>query len=277
MSLDVCYTTRSQKSKDKCHRFFGSDTPSIVVGGSRTKLSSFYGAQCSDAIEMDKETLVSPISPIHSKDHPVLHLPRLFHSHKVLNVLGDSCPVDVSLAMIDEGGLSALLESCFPLCYFLGYLISQNNAELLFFVLDIQAFEQSIFPTRSDCEQHAQRIFHSYFDQGALFELNVSYKSKRAVANGVKSASHTCFRPAVNEIMILLEDAFHLFKASPVYTAMEQHLSFHAVSRTGKQVDVVVDFLGKCMPTKRPETIQWFEALEAFVGVLVDQRISIFD
>jgi len=59
---------------------------------------------------------------------------RRLSKKKLRQFFGKSAPVDVHINEIEKYGLSALLQSSVPLCYFLLSLLEQFSAENLFFL-----------------------------------------------------------------------------------------------------------------------------------------------
>ncbi|KAJ1562483.1 hypothetical protein HK096_009123 [Nowakowskiella sp. JEL0078] len=147
-----------------------------------------------------------------------MNQPSMFNStKKITDLLGETCPVDVSVRQIQKEGLAALLRSKLPLSYFLAMLLIEQNAEILFFILDVIEFEQTVFLDHDNQFQTAEKLFQTYLSQNSLLEINISYKSKRAVADSIKLNSRTCFSKAKEEMFVLLEQAYDRFRGNIVH------------------------------------------------------------
>ncbi|KAJ3218125.1 hypothetical protein HDU67_006529 [Dinochytrium kinnereticum] len=140
---------------------------------------------------------------------------------KLVSILGDDARIDVPIKEIAAQGLTALLDSKLPLCYFLVYLLKEYSSEILFFILDVQAFEQTLFPSTMSQNMAAQVIFNTYLAPSSLLEVNASHRARRQVIDGVQQGLRCCFASAQEETVELLDRSFELFKKSSVWTAME--------------------------------------------------------
>ncbi|KAJ3106073.1 hypothetical protein HDU97_007076 [Phlyctochytrium planicorne] len=140
---------------------------------------------------------------------------------KLVSILGDDARIDVPIKEIANQGLTALLDSKLPLCYFLLYLLKEYSSEILFFTLDVQTYEQTLFPSTTTQNIAAQVIFNTYLAPSSLLEINATHKTRRTVIDGVQQGIRCCFAPAQEEAVELLDRAFEQFKKSSVWKDME--------------------------------------------------------
>nr|KAJ3405991.1 hypothetical protein HK105_003625 [Polyrhizophydium stewartii] len=171
-------------------------------------------------------------------------------SRKITAIFGEACPVDISTTQIERKGLWALLLSNLPLCYFLLYLLRKHTAEILFFVLDAHDFEQTVFESNTQLQRSAQDLFGLYLAKDALFELNVSHKVRRAVADGIQSSSLSCFARAQQEMMRLLDESFTEFKGSAEFAQMKRELGPHSVMHHESTATHVAQMLRSAVPAQ---------------------------
>ncbi|KAI8838095.1 RGS domain-containing protein [Chytridium lagenaria] len=143
---------------------------------------------------------------------------------KLVSILGDDPRIDVPIKEIAAQGLTALLDSKLPLCYFLVYLLKEYSSEILFFTLDVQAFEQTLFPSTMSQNMAAQVIFNTYLAPSSLLEVNASHRARRQVIDGVQQGLRCCFASAQEETIELLDRAYEQFKKSSTWIAMEQDI-----------------------------------------------------
>ncbi|KAI8930100.1 hypothetical protein BC831DRAFT_441306 [Entophlyctis helioformis] len=197
---------------------------------------------------------------------------------KISAIFGEACPVDVPVQQIRRDGLWAMLMSNLPLCYFTLNLLKEQVPEILFFVLDAHDFEQTVFESNEDLQRAAQDLFALYLAKDALFEINVSHKVRRAVADGIQSFSLACFRRALQEMASLLEDAYGRFKATPYYSMMAEDLGLHAVVHSEPAARRVVELLRDAVPRDSPSLDDYRRkqvwAIRARLDILVEDRLT---
>lgn len=248
------YKVASNKSREKCLRFFGEQSVPIHVGdGNSNKLKNFFvqrpslTQQHTPAVEM-KLTLTetssiassintatnaeSPIPRRYSMPSPASSLPVIplvnKSTIKIQKVLGNTCPVDISLSEIEQNGLVSLLQSMLyiytgkiPLCFFLAYLLENRIPEILFFITDVVEFESRVFESHEAQQSAAHMVFQLYLNKSSPLEANFTHKAKLACATQIKlSASRSCFEQPHKEAMVLLEEAYTGFKDSKIYGEM---------------------------------------------------------
>ncbi|KAJ3396148.1 hypothetical protein HDU92_003820 [Lobulomyces angularis] len=102
-----------------------SDRSSIGSNSSMESLENHLG---STSISASKHNKFSP----YSQSYYLRSTPLYNKStKKIENLMGFQCPVDISSQEIVCSGLSSLLQSRIPLCYFLAFLLSQRTSENL--------------------------------------------------------------------------------------------------------------------------------------------------
>ncbi|KAJ3281272.1 hypothetical protein HK104_000108 [Borealophlyctis nickersoniae] len=161
---------------------------------------------------------------------------------KLESIMGESCPVDVSVRDIEKNGLQSLLQSRLPLVYFLSFLLSEHNPEILFFLTDVSTFESTVFPTPTSLLQSAHAIFHTYLHPApsssssslnptTIFEVNASHKARRAARDNIKQGANLkCFQPVVEEVLPCLEDAYRRFVGSAVWVSMKEDVGYSQIT-----------------------------------------------
>lgn len=225
--IEELYKVSSQKSKEKCLRFFGEQSVPIQVGeGSSDKLKNFF-VSCpslttiatplqdteNEGIKLTLEN--SPPIARRRYSMPVSKAAPLLNrsTEKIQKMLGSTCPVDVSINNITENGLVSLLQSKLPLCFFLAYLIEQRIPEILFFIVDCREFETRLFDSFESQKEAAHMIFQLYLSKSSPLEANFTHKARLACASQIKSnTSRSCFESPQAEAMVLLEEAFVKFR-----------------------------------------------------------------
>ncbi|RKO97989.1 hypothetical protein CXG81DRAFT_10184, partial [Caulochytrium protostelioides] len=93
-------------------------------------------------------------------------------TRKLHALLGENCPLDVPVRDVEQQGLRVLLQSKLPQLYFCTYLLRSYHIELLFFVGDVQLFEQQVFENDEDLRAAATAIFDDYLTRDGAFEVN---------------------------------------------------------------------------------------------------------
>ncbi|KAJ3117280.1 hypothetical protein HDU96_007319 [Phlyctochytrium bullatum] len=183
-----------------------SHQPGVIRRPSRHAKGGKSAAAASKALP-----ILPPLQP-----HPSLR--------KLVSILGDDPRIDVPVKEIASQGLTALLDSKLPLCYFLVYLLKEHSSEILFFTLDVQTYEQTLFPSTTAQNVAAQVIFNTYLAPSSLLEVNASHRARRQVIDGIQQGLRCCFGPAQEETVELLDRAFEQFKKSSVWTDMEKEI-----------------------------------------------------
>ncbi|KAJ3311229.1 hypothetical protein HDU76_003173 [Blyttiomyces sp. JEL0837] len=223
--LDSTISNSKRLSSSSARRWSLPSSPTVIVDGYQTSLSEALADLDTDSVnsgnanaklKSSQSRALPPLAP-----HPAVR--------KLVSILGADARVDVPLREIQLEGLPALLESKLPLCYFLLYLLKEYNSEILFFTLDVQLFEQTLFPSTTAQNVSAQTIFNTYLAPSSLLEVNASHKAKRAVIDGVQQGLRRCFAPAQQEMVVLLDQAFELFKKSPFWSFMESDIGKNVV------------------------------------------------
>ncbi|KAI9202306.1 uncharacterized protein BJ171DRAFT_476740 [Polychytrium aggregatum] len=144
---------------------------------------------------------------------------------KLRVIMGDSCPLDVSLREVYSNGLVTLLESRLPVLYFMAMLLSQQNAEALFFISDVRDFEQRNHRSYEEQAHEARTIFNAYFVPDSPLEINITHVARRKAAEGIKRYDRLCFQEATLEIAAILESEVDRFRrGSSFYQRMMQDL-----------------------------------------------------
>ncbi|KAI8337576.1 hypothetical protein BC941DRAFT_340841, partial [Chlamydoabsidia padenii] len=83
---------------------------------------------------------------------------------------------DISIQDIKTDGLSAMLESKVPLCYFLYHLLEEYSCENLFFFLEIQQYDLLNYTSTNQQLASAQHIYDIYLSRNSPFEVNLDDK-----------------------------------------------------------------------------------------------------
>ncbi|KAI8904995.1 RGS domain-containing protein [Gorgonomyces haynaldii] len=271
--LQQIYTTHSLKSKLKCFKFFGTTDIGIHVGGDPQKLSSFYGV-------LAKNQRHHPNEDDLLETGPQRLTPLLERSNKPMSLLGSGAPVDLTLKEVEECGLFACLNSCFALGYFFAHLMTENAPESLFFIWDCLEFECTVFPTNRECQEKAVELFQLYIQNDATFELNLTYRTKRNVAQRIHAFSTTCFGPALKEVIEMLEKQYLRFLISPSYQLMKASVLPHQSGRTKTQVDSLLHYLHLSLPLKSPimdeQDLKRVDMISVRLEQFVAKRLTIF-
>eukprot|EP00842_Homolaphlyctis_polyrhiza_P002165 jgi/Hompol1/294/HPOL_005271-RA len=216
----------------------------------------------------------SVASTTKSTDQPRANLVK--SNRKIAAIFGEACPVDVPVRQITDRNLHLLLISRMPICYFAVFLLRRHTIETLFFVIDAQDFEQTVFPTNEALQNAAADLFNLYLIKDALLGLNVDHSVKRAVVDGIKSFSLSCFRSALKEAMASLEQIYFDFLTSSEYESMKSDLgmavhdadaAIHAIELLRSAVPVVTSVLND----HRKQQV-W--AIHARLDILSEERLS---
>jgi hypothetical protein len=255
-------TTTTKRSS----RRWSLPSPNVLIPEEEGKGDYFTSAmgalhfdQPPPSVVGNKNALKSPVfgtggvSAVHgglaASNRPLPSLAPHTSVRKLVSLLGTDDRIDVPLKEISHTGLSALLESKLPLCYFLTYLLKEHNSEILFFVLDVQNFEQTLFESTSAQNKAAQDIFKTYLAANSLMEINTTHKSRRSVIQGVQQGLRYCFASSQEETMLLLDQAFELFRKSSMWDMMSKSIGSSVVVAKEKVEDlkgVVCEVLEKC-------------------------------
>jgi hypothetical protein len=197
---DVIYSATIETSK-KLKQFFGEEELAVVGMGSTKKLGDFYGVPIKTLRRYPSNETLSP-----EKEE--------FHSDVHTE------PEDISVHQIQQKGLKAMIRSVFPLFYFIAHLLAEQTAENCLFVLDVVALGKS----EADWHSKAAKLYETYFTPDAVLELNVTYKVKQIVKAKVDESDRQCFQPAVDEVMVLLDQSFAGFKKADLFSRMANDL-----------------------------------------------------
>jgi Regulator of G protein signaling domain len=138
---------------------------------------------------------------------------------KILKVLGVPVKLDIPVSEIEKEGLKAVLISKVPMAYFMQSLLESYSSELLCSYLDIECYENSYFATDDERRKCAQKIYSTYLDPRSFLEINVGDAVKKDIVSRMKTPSQliTCFTPAKEHVLMLLEQSFTLFLKSEAY------------------------------------------------------------
>jgi hypothetical protein len=145
---------------------------------------------------------------------------RKMSKKKIKGFFGESVHVDVSLKVVEEKGLSAILQSNVPLCYFLSSLLDDMNAENLFFYLEVEQFEEHEFKTVKAMKKTALELYNAFVKAGADFEVNLEAKVRDSILPLIESGDQNCFAGAREHVVHLLLPCFSNFTLGPVYDKM---------------------------------------------------------
>ncbi|KND00322.1 uncharacterized protein SPPG_04646 [Spizellomyces punctatus DAOM BR117] len=225
------------RSKRKCSEFFGEDVLPFNMGkGSSRKLWAYLaGVGVTGNKRASWPTAGLPteeVVEVPRSSTPVQHSASVTWSplvrsstRKLADIMGESCPLDVCVRDIEEGGLEVMLESRLPLIYFLSHLLAEHTAESLFFTHDMKSFAQSSFPTTASLLHHSQDLFSTYLDAASVLEINVSQSTRRIVATNIRHRKGiAAFDHAVVQVKKLLEQAWTRFKESRTWSTMKADL-----------------------------------------------------
>ncbi|KAJ1336660.1 hypothetical protein BSLG_006979 [Batrachochytrium salamandrivorans] len=243
-----------------CHSPGMKNSPGIVLSDGKLReldVKLGYLGQSPQAIrslrrtQKSNDTLVSLTDSLSSQAEAniVAHTPLMGASvRKITAIFGEAGPVDTSVHQIERDGLWSILISNLPLCYFLFSLLKEHTPELLFFILDANHFAQTTFTSDEELQRAAQALFTLYFITDAPFELNVSQKVKCIVSEGIKTMSSSCFNKAVQEVIVLLDNAYNRFKTGSHFQTMKRDLGKHTVLHQEATVRKVETLLYDAVP-----------------------------
>ncbi|EGF83488.1 hypothetical protein BATDEDRAFT_22221 [Batrachochytrium dendrobatidis JAM81] len=188
-------------------------------------------------------------------------------------------PTDVSIKSISREGLSVMLLSCLPLCYFITHLLQEQSIENLFFLLDVELFRHHSYATPEECSQAAQDMYAIYFAPNASFELNVSHKIRKKVLHVIQSGSIECYRDAFDHVAGLLNDAFSRFCQSPRWKLMCNNLGQQTVLHDATTVEDALSHIKTYLPqtisADKDRVLHVLTTL-ARLDILLDERLTRF-
>lgn len=174
---------------------------------------------------------------------------RKMSKKKIKGFFGESVKVDVSCAAIDKKGLSAMLQSNVPLCYFLFSLLEDLNAENLFFYLEVEQFEEHDFQTVKAMRHSALELYNAFIKAGADFELNLEARIRDAILPRIEAGDQGCFSEARDHVVHLLEPCFSNFTLGPLYQRMldgiGENTTMYTKEQRHKAIQLIVDHLDK--------------------------------
>ncbi|KAJ3302778.1 hypothetical protein HDV03_004595 [Kappamyces sp. JEL0829] len=141
---------------------------------------------------------------------------------KLQHLLGHAVLVDVHNKHIQKQGISSLVKSVRPLSYFLLYLARSFQSELLFFYLDVEAFERKLHRHTEwdvlEAESEANRIFSLYLSTTSPLEINVDAKTRLSAEAGISSGNYAAaFQDAKAHVAQLLFHQYREAKCQKVF------------------------------------------------------------
>ena len=168
---------------------------------------------------------------------------------KLEKLLGEQ--VDVSVVEIEREGLKALLHSKIPLAYFMYSLLNSYSCELLCFYLDVDRYETCQFRSKEAQLTCARQIFTTYLDPRSFLEINVNDSTKKEILQRMRGTMKTCFEPAKQHILGLLETSFVQFRKDPIFQQLKKDTDHEALfSRECRQK--AYELLQTRVPTIEP-------------------------
>lgn len=168
---------------------------------------------------------------------------RKMSKKKIKGFFGESVQVDVQVSCIEKKGLSAILQSNVPLCYFLLALLEDMNAENLFFYLEVEQFEEHDFKTVQAMRKTAMELYNAFVKAGADFEVNLEARIRDAILPKIESGDQSCFVEARDHIVHLLVPCFTNFTLGKHFDNMTKELGENTTIYTKEQRNRVLKVL----------------------------------
>lgn len=191
-----------------------------------------------------------PIVPIRYEDEfRKFREKRKMSKKKIKGFFGESVHVDVPISLIMKKGLSVLLQSNVPLCYFLYALLVDMNAENLFFYLEVEQFEEHHFATVKTMRKTAMELYNAFIKPGSDFEINLEARVRDAILPRIEGGDQGCFSEAREQVVHLLIPCYSNFTRGPVYTRMVgdvgEKTTLYSKEERDKAVNVILEFVDK--------------------------------
>ncbi|KAL2916874.1 G-protein signaling regulator protein [Polyrhizophydium stewartii] len=200
-------------------------------------------------------------------------------SHPVRSRISSADPTDVSVRDIQRQGLSALMLSCLPLCYFIVHLLQEQTIENLFFLIDVENFRQYPFSSIDACRHSAQELYALYLAPNAYFEVNVSHQIRKAVIQGIREGSNRCYASAFDHVADLLNDAYQRFRQSNWWKVMSNTLGSWTIMHDHATVTEALHYIRARLPKEvsaDQDRIYPVLAIRARLDMLLEERLTRF-
>lgn len=179
---------------------------------------------------------------------------------KLYQFFGQHAPLDVRFEDIADHGLTAMLQSTVPMCYFFYSLLDQHSFENLLFFLEVDQFQGHEFADNDEMQGAAIEIFRAFLQRNSEFEVNVDGNIKRTVKREIRQCKEKCFMAAKDHVQSLMEPCFIAFLNSPVWNVMEKDLKGQVVPYLPevreRALSVLIGFLDERMPLRQPPGVK---------------------
>ncbi|ORX60349.1 regulator of G protein signaling superfamily [Hesseltinella vesiculosa] len=126
---------------------------------------------------------------------------------------------DVCLQEIQQNGLTSLLSSKVPLCYFLYHLLQEYSYENLFFYLELEQYDKIL----SDAQKWttAKHVYETYVSKNSHFEVNLDDQVRSDIIAAMEARRlDRCFDKAKRAVYLLLEYSFMQFMQASTWEIM---------------------------------------------------------
>jgi hypothetical protein len=174
---------------------------------------------------------------------------RKMSKKKIKGFFGESVHVDISVSVIEKKGLSAIMQSNVPLCYFLHALLEDMNAENLFFYLEVEQFEEHEFQTVKVMRKTAMELYNAFVKAGADFEVNLEAKIRDSILPKIENGDQNCFAEAREHVVHLLIPCFSNFTLGPIYDQMVKDLgentTLYGKEQRNRAIKALLEYIDK--------------------------------
>ncbi|KAG1471957.1 hypothetical protein G6F56_001816 [Rhizopus delemar] len=206
--------------------------------------------------------------------HALYKLKTTRSSKKIERFFGEDAPHDICIAEIKKQGLKAILQSKYPLCYFLYHLLEEYSSENLFFFIELEQYDSFQYDSKQQQIATAQHIFKTYVAKNSIFELNLEDKVSREVTQALEQNKTTCFDSAKRAVYALLETSFMRFRISELFEVMVKEcgeLTTEYKEETKKAaIHRLIDYLTRFNKTHSPKR---YELMETMIHEFCDTYI----
>ncbi|KAG0743560.1 hypothetical protein G6F57_005354 [Rhizopus arrhizus] len=152
--------------------------------------------------------------------HTLYKLKTARSTKKIERFFGEDAPHDICIKEIKKEGLKAILQSKYPLCYFLYHLLDEYSSENLFFFIELEQYESFKYTSAGQQIATAQHIYNTYIAKNSYFEVNLDDKVCREVTLALEQKDVKCFDTAKRAVYSLLESSYIRFRTSDTFDLM---------------------------------------------------------
>lgn len=168
---------------------------------------------------------------------------------KIRGFFGESIYIDVPVNLIEQKGLSAILQSNVPLAYFLYALMEDMNAENLFFYMEVEQFEEHDFDNVKAMKKTAMELYNAFVKSGADFEVNLEAKIRDTILPNIEAGDQNCFKEAREHVVHLLLPCFSNFTLGTVYERMCKEIGENTTLYSKEQrncaINIILEYVDK--------------------------------